>query len=371
MPNRNFCGYSNSLLNDRKYCTNTIKANRMQKLLIASTCLPPRVGGRERAVWELSKRLAHSFQVHIVTTEGGTVEGERLNVDIRYVPKLPLLTLAYSGPARHILKKVLNDLLPDIIHSHAALPWGYVFRNERQKKVITCHGSEVYARKRQPMRLLLTSAFNKADRITVPSRWLQRYMQEHYGSKPVLIPNGVDTRMFRPNRNVRAANNVVLFVGRFLKHKGIFDLIEAARILPEYEFWLAGESRTKSIEFPRLPNVKVLGTLTHPELAFHYTRASVIVFPSHAENFPMAGLEAMSCGKPIVATKLGFSEYVEHGRDGLLIEPRDVKALVSTIQYVLKNNKEKRRLGENARRKALRYDWSRITEKYVELYRSL
>ena len=342
----------------------------MERLLIVSTCLPPRVGGRERAVWELSKRLVRNYEVHIITTEGGKVDGEQFDGVIHYVPRFPLLTLAYSGIAKHVLRRVLGEVSPEIIHSHAVLPWGYVFRSERPKKIITCHGSEVYSEKRYLAKRLLASALNHADRITVPSRWLCEYMQEHYDLKPELIPNGVDTQIFRAVENIQRADKAVLYVGRFLKHKGIFELMEAARMLPEYEFWLAGASATESLELPSLRNVKILGVLTHPELARLYSQAAVAVFPSCAENFPMAGLEAMACGTPIVATKLGFSEYVEDGLDGLLIEPRDIEALVSSIQRLLKDDQTRRKLGENARRKALRYDWNAIAEQYVRMYQS-
>jgi glycosyltransferase involved in cell wall biosynthesis len=134
---------------------------------------------------------------------------------------------------------------------------------------------------------------------------------------------------------------------------------------------LVGGSTVAPVRLPVLPNVRIIGPLVHPELVFHYARACICVFPSHAENFPMVGLEAMACGKPIIATELGFSEYVENGREGLLVKPRDVESLVRSIRYLMDNYEERKRLGENARRKALHYGWSAITEQYARLYQSI
>jgi glycosyltransferase involved in cell wall biosynthesis len=344
----------------------------MERLLIASTFLPPTVGGRERVVWELAKRLVRNFEVHIIATESGRIgAGEQIGAEIHWVPRLPVLTLAYSSIANHRVKRIAAEVSPDIIHSHQALPWGYVFRRENRKKVVTCHGSDVYPNKRYPARFFVMSGLNSADSITVPSRWLSTFVQENYGVKPMVIPNGVDTEMFRPLQGIQPEDNVVLYVGRFLERKGILDLIRAAKVLPEYEFWLVGGSTVTPVKFPPLPNVKVIGPLVHPELVLRYARACICVFPSHAENFPMVGLEAMACGKPIVATELGFSEYIEDGREGMLVKPRDVEGLVRSIRHLMGDYEERKRLGENARRKALRYDWSVITGQYVKLYESI
>jgi 1,2-diacylglycerol-3-alpha-glucose alpha-1,2-glucosyltransferase len=55
----------------------------------------------------------------------------------------------------------------------------------------------------------------------------------------MVIRNGVDTDTFRPLQNIQPADDVILYVGRFLERKGILDLMETAKALPEYEFWLA------------------------------------------------------------------------------------------------------------------------------------
>jgi glycosyltransferase involved in cell wall biosynthesis len=166
---------------------------------------------------------------------------------------------------------------------------------------------------------------------------------------------------------------VVLFVGRFVERKGIFDILKAARVLPEYEFWLVGGSKTTgSIKIAFPPNVRTVGFVEpYSQIVRYYAQATLCVFPSHWENFPIVGLEAMACGKPVVATELGFSEYVENGRDGILIKPHDFNGLVNSIRYLMEDYRARRKIGENARKKALQYDWSIITGQYETMYEGL
>jgi glycosyltransferase involved in cell wall biosynthesis len=159
---------------------------------------------------------------------------------------------------------------------------------------------------------------------------------------------------------------VVLFVGRLIEKKGILDLAKAARALPEYEFWLAGEG---TLKIPVLSNMKILGF--HNNIAPLYAAATICAFPAHYENFPNTGLEAMACGRTLVATERGFSEYVENGKDGILVRPHDVRSLIDSIRYLMENDEARRRMERNARRKAVQYDWAAIAKRYEAFYETL
>jgi glycosyltransferase involved in cell wall biosynthesis len=197
------------------------------------------------------------------------------------------------------------------------------------------------------------------------SKWLSKYVLENYHVRSVVIPTGVDTQIFRPLGD-SARGKVVLFVGRLIKEKGVLDLVKAVRALPEYEFWLAGSGPLK---IPTLPNVKMLGF--HDNTVPLYASASVCAFPFHHDNFPLVGLEAMACGRAIVATEPGFSEYVENGKDGILMKPHDVRSLTDSIRYLMEDEKARKRLERNARKKAIQYDWTVTTKKFEEFYEAL
>ena len=339
------------------------------RLLLASTFLPPISGGAEHVTWELAQRLAEEYDVHVLTTGNKRCTTKTGRLTVHFVNRLPLLTLLYSTVANSTVKAIVDSVQPDIIHSHMVLPWGYVFRNEKAKKVISCHGSDVFPRKAYPIRFFLDRALENTDIVTAPSKWLTNYVEEEYDVSCTTLPNGIDTHVFAPMKGISARKNVILYVGRFVARKGIRELVEAARTLKEYEFWLVGNSKTSTVDVPCLPNMKVMGFVDNVVLC--YNQASLCVFPSYWENFPLVGLEAMACGRTIVATRLGFSEYVEDGSDGVLVEPGRSDELIQSIKYLMEDGATRTRLERNARQKAMQYDWRIIVNQYRTIYKGL
>jgi glycosyltransferase involved in cell wall biosynthesis len=338
----------------------------LKRLLIASTDLPPVPGGAEQVAWETSKRLTGAYEVHILTVGTGKTE-LRENVKIHYIPPARPYTLAYSTILKPRIHTIFGEISPNILHSHFALPWGIALANAKCAKIITCHGSVAYSKKQLLRRFLVNHALCNADVVTAPSRRLANYIQQEYNVSCMVLPNGVDTDIFRPIEGSGARDNVILYVGRMLKRKGLSELFEAARALPEYEFWLVGGPRA-DIEVPSLPNLKVIGERFGNDLVACYNQASLCVFPSLGEIFPLVGLEAMACGRAVIATKPGFSEYMENGRDGLNIEPGSSNELIRSIRYLMENRSVRTGLERNAREKALHYDWRIIIKRYKELY---
>jgi glycosyltransferase involved in cell wall biosynthesis len=281
------------------------------------------------------------------------------------------LPITYSTLYSSEVKKVLSEVSPDVIHCHMALPWGYILRNAKPRPIITCHGSEV-RRRFDRERYFIKSALKHATGVTSPCKWLAGYVEKEYGRQAVMIPNGVDTVSFRPVTRTQRSLNAVLYVGRFIRDKGVLNLIEAARALPEYQFWFAGDrpadAERESIKIPCLPNVRTIEFIRdRHDLAVLYNQTTICAFPSHYEVFPLVGLEAMACGRAVVATtgpRIGFSEYLEDGRDGILVKPHDIKGLVRAIQHLMENEPERRRLERNALEKSKQYDWDMIAEKY-------
>ena len=315
--------------------------------------------------WGIADALADRYEVHILTNERGCLTSAK-RIAVHLVPRYPLMTVTYSTFLRPIISKVMGQVSPNIIHSHIVLPFGYVFRSEKgTKRIINVSGSDVFPRKGYPTKLFLDSALRDSTAVVSNSKWLARYVQENYLVRPVVIPGGVDTRVFRPLGDSKS-RKVILFVGRFIKIKGILELIEAARALPEYEFWFAGKG---PLEIPALPNVRNLGF--HRNRVPLYAGASLCVFPSHYESFGLVGLEAMACGRAVVATERGFSEYIENGRNGVLVKPHDVRLLVDSIRYLMKDEEARRRMEGNARKTAIQYDWTVIAKRYEALYESL
>ncbi|HET9411998.1 MAG TPA: glycosyltransferase [Candidatus Saccharimonadales bacterium] len=203
-----------------------------------------------------------------------------------------------------------------------------------------------------------------------------------------IIPVGVDTSQFRPY-NTRAVRKklglptgspIVLYAGRLELRKGIETLIEAIRDLSEQwqdiALYVIGGGSTKSAkqldkaELGRLQSlvrnynitdrVHFLGARPQTQMAQYYAAADVCATPSYYEPFGIVPIEAMACGTPVVASRIGGMQFtVEDGVTGYLATPRCPIDLGAKLHLVLKNGKEQ--YAEAARHRILHhFAWPRI-----------
>ncbi|MBS3149633.1 glycosyltransferase family 4 protein [Candidatus Woesearchaeota archaeon] len=333
-------------------------------ILIASTYLPPFAGGAERIAFDLAKGINEKENVKLITTSKNTEYYNNKIIKVKYTKGL---TLFYSTLAYPYIKKLIKNENIELIHTHMTLPWGYVFRNIKVKKLITCHGSDVYPEKNFFINKLINDTFKKTDVIVSPSIWLSKYINEEYNYSSRIIPNGINTRLFRPLK-IESNEKVVLFVGRFIELKGINLILKVASILKDYEFWFVGNGPlSKKIN---LPNTKILGFKNKEDLVELYNKATICLFPSQRENFPLVGLEAMSSGCPVITTKLGFSEYINDMENGLLIN-YDKGELLNKISLLMEDYQLRKNIKKNARKTAVKFDKQIMINKYYSLYKEI
>jgi glycosyltransferase involved in cell wall biosynthesis len=199
-------------------------------------------------------------------------------------------------------------------------------------------------------RYLLRSA---VDRIIAVSNEVERGLRHSFGlppSKLNVVYNGIALSAFdRPmNASLRAAitghkqQPLVLTVTRLEPQKGLNFLIDAAELLPEVTFVIAGDGSSR-----RVLEEKVCARGLEGRVIFLGHRSDIpdllaacdlFVFPSLYEGLPLAPLEAMAAGKPVIATRVGGTdEAVLHGKTGLLIPPADPRALADAIRTLLDN----------------------------------
>ena len=152
----------------------------------------------------------------------------------------------------------------------------------------------------------------------------------------------------------------VLFAGRLSPEKGIADLVAAAHDLP---LVVAGDGPLRDL----VPDA--LGFVGHDELERLYDEAAVVVLPSYREGLPLAVLEAMAHGRPVVATRVGgIPDLVEDGATGFLVEPGDVDGLRAALLRLLADPELRRRLGNEARRRVRRCSWEAVAAETLDAY---
>lgn len=212
--------------------------------------------------------------------------------------------------------------------------------------------------------LFLKQSLENSPRIVSVSMSQIKDLPEKYKKKTVVIPNGVDSKAFKPIRSIKQKKNVVLFVGRIIKDKGINEILSVAKQLPQYEFWFAGQGPLENLI--NLPNTKLFGKKDREELVKLYNQATICILPSYHEGFSNVGLETLSCGRAFICTP-DFAEYIENEKDGIIIPAKDENALKKAIVDLMTNEKKRKMLEKNARAKALKYSWDKVADMYLEL----
>jgi glycosyltransferase involved in cell wall biosynthesis len=241
---------------------------------------------------------------------------------------------------------------------------------------IIFHGSEIksFIESKDILYKLLfkpvfSSIFLKSDLLVSVGNEQIQNLSERYKEKTIVISNGVDSRVFKPLKSIKQKKNIILFTGRFIDIKGIKEIIGVAKQLPQYEFWFAGQGELEKEIIGK--NVKNFGFQSTRKLVKLYNQATICIFPSHREGFPLCGLEAMSCGRAVIATPLGFSEYIGNGKDGIIIPTKDENALKNAIIDLMINEKKRKILEKNARKKALKYSWNNVAEQYMKVFKEV
>jgi len=181
---------------------------------------------------------------------------------------------------------------------------------------------------------------------------------------------------------------IVLFSGRFVDRKGIWELIDAIRIVlaeaPQVRFVLAGGHRdctASQMESWLLPpglcqhrsQIRFTGWLTSQQMAAWYRAADILVVPSWYEPFGMVVLEGMVHGLAVAASAVGGpAEILKDGETGLLFPPRDAPALAGAILRLANDpNFRKRIAAAGAQEVRETWLWSRIVEKMCSVYEEM
>jgi glycosyltransferase involved in cell wall biosynthesis len=175
------------------------------------------------------------------------------------------------------------------------------------------------------------------DKFITPSRYMHRMLRNYGFPKKQLyyLPNLLTISPSRSHQLKRFAP--VLYSGQLVAHKGVRQILEAARHLPYIPFILIGQGElTDEIKYAHLPNLHLFPHSKTTTVFKFIRQAAFTLSPSlWNENQPYAILESFAMGKPVIATKIGgIPEIVKHLQNGLLIPTNDSNALTQSINYL-------------------------------------
>lgn len=218
--------------------------------------------------------------------------------------------------------------------------------------------------------------YEEADYICVPSGFAARSFLEHGVPQTRLlhVPYGVDLGRFVPGRAPGRPFRI-LSVGVGLR-KGTPYLLEAvARLgIPKAELWLAGAipRDLAPILAKTSTPYRHLGTLPHAALAEVYRQASVFVLPSIEEGLPLAILEAMASGVPLVLTpNTGAEDIMTDGREGFVVPPRDPGALRQSLLRLYEDDDARLAMGGAGAKRARQWTWDAYGDRIISAYRQV
>lgn len=212
------------------------------------------------------------------------------------------------------------------------------------------------------LRLWLRLSLERATVVTAVSGFTADlvYRDLGYRGSIQIIPNGVDASRFVPDKKNQPRREVrVLFAGNLSRRKGAHWLPAIAeRLAPNVRLLIAAGLRSSRRKMAH-PRIEWLGQVSHAEMPALFRSVDIFLTPSVREAGPLAVLEAMASGLPVVATNgSSFPEFVQEGRGGFLCPVGDVVAFADRINHLASETVMRRAMGE--------YNRARVEGEYRE-----
>ncbi|MFA4859299.1 glycosyltransferase family 4 protein [Methanoregula sp.] len=253
-----------------------------------------------------------------------------------------------------------------------------IFGRRNVPLVLKFHGDDarIFPFRNPVYRHITRSMIRRAAFVITASEEMQKPLLE-LGLDPdrcAAVHTGVDTRFFIPGSKEEARGvlglpvekTIFLFLGRLHAWKGIFEIIEVARMCPDYSFIFVGPG-----QIPDHPsNCRFTGQKNREEIRTWLTAADCLLLPTYTEAAPAAVMEAFACGLPAITSDAGgCPEIVEEGKNGLLVPVRNVPALKTAVEWMHRNPGDRQRMGPRARMTVCeRYDHDVLTEKLISVH---
>ncbi len=352
----------------------------------------PVFGGIENHLRWLAEAQAargHDVTVLVTNPEGPTTTVREEN-GVRVIRAARLTTVA-STPMSLSLPRLLRGENPDVVHLQFPYPVGETSQwlTRRGRAMVISYQSDV-VRQAAILRFynpILTRVLRQADRILASS---PNYIQSSPWLRPLahkctVVPLGVDVSRFsKPApRQVHAIRRrypgpLLLFVGRLRYYKGLQYLIQAMKAVDAMLLIVgtgpeAARLGAMTYDLGLAEKVHFLGDVGDEWLPAIYQAADVFVLPSshRSEAFGIVLLEAMAAGTPLVSTELGTgtSWVNQDGVTGLVVPPRDEKALVAAVNRLLADDALRQEMGARGQERARsEFDLPVLVDRVMTVY---
>ena len=361
------------------------------KIILVAPYFYPHKGGLEQFCWEVARRISKlNHEVTVITSKLGddkTLE----NTSGFKVARLESWNLLngrwplpkFSRKNYSILKQIYKKN-PDVtINNTRFFPICFMtakFSKKFRVKVIHIEHGTCYPQMESKFKSFLAKFYDRtfgrwtialANQTIGISGAAAEFAKNLGAENPEVIHNSVDTDFFRPRIDSQSTSQIT-FVGRLIEAKGIQDLIQVFKAIPNKNLILnitgkgfydvALKEMAKSDA-----RIKFLGEKDQAGIREILEASDIFVNPSYSEGLPTSVLEAGAMGLAVIATDVGGTgEIIDDGKNGFLFKPKDQKTLKEKLSYLINNQEEREQMGRALRQKIEnKFDWNGNIDKLI------
>lgn len=369
----------------------------MKIAYIGQKGIPAKSGGVEKHVEELAVRMAkrgHEVFVYARNNYSDKNLTEYRGIKVIYLPSISTKNLdAISHTFFATMHALFQDY--DVVHYQAIGPSSLSFiikLFKRKAIVIATHHCQDYFHKKwggfakSYLKFGEYAAINFTDKVIAVSKNLGLYIKLRYKKEAEVVTNGVDVFPSKKTEYLEKWNlqrgGYIIYVGRFIRHKGVHYLIEAFKSLEDKhltrgkKLLIVGDGFYTDDYVKELKdtsrgreNIIFTGSLEGEELAQLFSHAYLFVQPSEAEGLSLALLEAMGYGRAIIASDIKENREPLDEEIALFFRSGDARDLEEKLVFLINSPDLAKDMGETAAQKASReYGWETIVEKTEMIY---
>ncbi len=372
------------------------------RILVLNHEFPPVGGGGGRAAESICKTLAkRGHEIKVLTSHFKDLprEEQRDGYDIVRIPALR--TQAFRASFLSMVIYVLSGLWtglrlvrlfrPDVIHVHFAVPAGalawMLCKLTRVPYVLTAHLGDVPGGVPEKtgdwFRWIFPTTrwiWHDASARVAVSEFTRSLALKHYNEEILVIPNGIDVDG-ESQSSIRINNPpVIVFAGRFMEQKSPLQIVQILNEIKDipWKCVMIGDG-------PLMPEVKksiaeleigsrflLTGWITPDEVMKQFEQSDILFMPSLSEGLPVVGVQALSKGLAIVASRVGgFVDLVDENQNGYLIEVGDRDGFKSKLQELLTNPSRLLSLRQASLKKANSFEITQIAGQYEKIFEEI
>jgi len=370
--------------------THSLKMNKVRKILHLNNTSS--IGGAEQVILDLAAFTdPGKFRSYVTVLREGELVSEMRKRDIRFL-WLKESTQVYDYKFLKNITQLVKESRIDLIHSHT---WGTDFYGYWASKILgvpmlaTVH-NRYYIFGKWTRRLSYKVLISHVQKIVAVSKDIQNLLKEDLKLLPQkikLIYNGIDTSKFekkfdqeklRKELNLLKEDLILGNVGNLREVKDHYTLIlsfsKVSPFFPQAKLLIIGEGELKTNLFKLRAELeledKVLLLGHRDDIPSLLNLMDVFILSSRLEGCSISILEAMASGKPVIATRVGGNpELVLEGKTGFLVPSAEPEKLAETIIQLLKDEKLRKKMGEEGRKRVMeKFSRESMVKNYEELY---